>query len=101
MTASTQNPVHLLPSDTGRTLDPARFPSSVQSGVDARSRTPIDTGMVERVRGEFLEMPGLSPTLAQASRLFALSAGECEQVLDVLLASGFLKLGRDGQYRLV
>ena len=43
-----------------------------------------------RVRGEFAEMPGLCLTAAQATRLFGLSAGLCEEVLERLVASGFL-----------
>jgi hypothetical protein len=57
------------------------------------------TGVVDRVRGEFLEMPGLSPTLAQASRLFDVPQEECRHVLNTLLMEGFLRCSPEGQYR--
>jgi hypothetical protein len=46
---------------------------------------------VERARAEFLEMPGLRLTAAQARRLWTLEAGVCDAVLDALLAARFLK----------
>jgi hypothetical protein len=55
--------------------------------------------VVERVRGEFLEMPGLSPTLAQASRLFDVPQEDCRHVLNILLMEGFLRCSPEGQYR--
>ena len=47
--------------------------------------------IVDRVRGEFLEMPGLELTEAQASKLWSLDYDECRYVLDVLVAAGFLR----------
>lgn len=47
--------------------------------------------LVDRVRGEFLEMPGLELTEAQAIKLWSLDADECRYVLDVLVAAGFLR----------
>ena len=46
---------------------------------------------MERVRGEFLEMPGLRLTVPQAARLWGLELTACEEVLDVLIRSSFLK----------
>jgi hypothetical protein len=43
------------------------------------------------VRGEFLEMPGLELTEAQAIKLWNLDADDCRYVLDVLVAAGFLR----------
>jgi hypothetical protein len=43
-----------------------------------------------RIRNEYLEMPGLSLTLGQAQRMWHLSRGECEDLLDALVAVGFL-----------
>ena len=47
--------------------------------------------IVDRVRGEFLEMPGLELTETQAIRLWSLDADDCRYVLDVLVAAGFLQ----------
>ena len=52
----------------------------------------------ERVRGEFLEMPGLRLTPRQASRLWAVDAATSEFVLDRLAAAGFLSRTREGAY---
>lgn len=47
--------------------------------------------IVERVRGEFLEMPGLRLTVPQAARLWRLDVPACEEVLDVLIKASFLR----------
>ncbi len=52
----------------------------------------------ERVRGEFLEMPGLRLTPQQASRLWALDPATSEFVLDQLQSTGFLSRTREGAY---
>lgn len=43
-----------------------------------------------RVRDEFLEMPGLVVTRAQAERLFGLEPEICDAVLQDLVEAGFL-----------
>lgn len=52
--------------------------------------------LVRRIRGEYLEMPGLRLTAHQAERLFGLSAATCDVVMRTLVASGFLSRMRDG-----
>ena len=47
--------------------------------------------IINRVRSEFLEMPGLRLTRAQASRLWGLDAVVCQHVIDVLVQSAFLR----------
>jgi hypothetical protein len=47
--------------------------------------------LVGRIRAEFLEMPGLRLTVAQASRLWGLDEGACRHVIDVLVGSSFLR----------
>ena len=49
------------------------------------------TDLAARARAEFLEMPGLCLTLAQASRLCNTSCADCQRVLDELIADGFLR----------
>ena len=52
----------------------------------------------DRVRGEFLEMPGLCLTLQQASRLWAVDHATSERVLNHLTSAGFLARTRHGAY---
>ena len=47
--------------------------------------------IVRRVRDEFLEMPGLRLTPAQATRLWGLERETCSKVIDVLVAAAFLR----------
>jgi hypothetical protein len=56
--------------------------------------------VVRRIRGEYLEMPGLRVTARQAQRLFGLDAITCDEVLAGLLQSGFLSRTVDGMFRL-
>jgi hypothetical protein len=48
-----------------------------------------------RARAEFLEMPGLKLTAAQAARLWASDFALCKAVLDRLVESRFLVRTRD------
>jgi hypothetical protein len=54
---------------------------------------------LERIRGEFTEMPGLVLTLPQAVRLWGLSAPRSERLLSALVSSGFLRCDAKGAYR--
>lgn len=47
--------------------------------------------VVQRVRAEFTEMPGLRLTLAQATRLWGLERPTCEAVIDALVDKQFLR----------
>ena len=58
----------------------------------------MNATLEERVRGEFLEMPGLSLTPQQASRLWAVDSATTERVLARLTSSGFLARTREGAY---
>ena len=46
----------------------------------------VDT-VADRVRAEFVEMPGLTLTVRQASRLFGLDQEMCRQVVDRLVGA--------------
>jgi hypothetical protein len=46
---------------------------------------------IARVRSEFLEMPGLRLTVAQASRLCGVERAVCQTVLDALVETKFLR----------
>lgn len=58
-----------------------------------------DNTIHERVRAEYLEMPGLSLTLPQAARLFNLEPARCARVLGTLVTNG--ALWTDGRQFLV
>jgi hypothetical protein len=64
--------------------------------------TPEPTGsreeVLRRVRGEFLEMPGLRLTEPQARRLWGLDATVCDALLSALVDSNFLFRTRDGAF---
>jgi hypothetical protein len=47
--------------------------------------------VVDRVRGEFNEMPGLRLTPQQAARLWGLEPRTCDEVLRQLVAAAFLR----------
>lgn len=51
-----------------------------------------------RIRGEYLEMPGLRLTTAQAQRLWNLDRPTCERLLGTLVETRFLQKTRDGSF---
>lgn len=55
--------------------------------------------LTERIRDEFMEMPGTSLTLPQAARLFGLAPDICARILDDLIRDGKLTV-TDSRYRL-
>ena len=63
-------------------------PSSMHGDVEAR------------VRCEFVEMRGFSPTVQQAARLFQINPDECGRLLTRLVQEGFLRQTPDGRFRL-
>ena len=100
MSVPGQNPHRSPVGDVSLTLRPGSIVAYIPP-LDARvAEIPFGQQLVARVRGEFQEMPGLSLTLAQAARLFALNPTDCQQVLGLLLSDGFLRCGVDEQYRL-
>jgi len=54
--------------------------------------------ILNRIRSEYAEMPGLSVTLPQAARLWSLDTETCAQVLHVLVAGQFLRCTPAGLY---
>jgi hypothetical protein len=54
--------------------------------------------VLRRVQGEFLEMPGLRLTEAQARRLWGLDAASCGLLLGALVDAKFLFQTRDGAF---
>ena len=60
-----------------------------------------DEHLLNRMRGEFMEMPGLRLTSAQVQRLCGVEAMTCELVLAALVDAKFLNANQDGTYRRV
>jgi len=54
--------------------------------------------LLARVRGEYVEMPGLRVTRAQACRLWQLDMATCEELFDHLVREGFLVRTESGFY---
>jgi hypothetical protein len=62
------------------------------------ARSATSDAMINRVRGEFLEMPGLSLKRDQVQRLCGIERTMCQLVLDTLVDARFLYAKSDGQY---
>jgi hypothetical protein len=60
---------------------------SLQAGQNLQGLAPI----TQRVEAEYVEMPGLCLTLAQASRLFGLDKQTCQTILKSFVQTGFLR----------
>ena len=52
----------------------------------------------ERIRAEYVEMPGLRLTATQVHRLSGVDISVCRVVLDDLVRAQFLHVGQDGGY---
>lgn len=59
---------------------------------------PKRDDILRRVRGEYLEMPGLRLTPRQAQRLWTMDSATCESLLKSLVDSDFLARTRDGAF---
>ena len=60
--------------------------------------TLTNDDVLRRVQGEFLEMPGLRLTEAQARRLWGLDDASCVALLKMLVDAKFLFRTRDGAF---
>ena len=56
-----------------------------------------DDALRSRVCAEFIEMPGLQLTFEQATRLWGIEPIACRQLIDELVACGFLKRTPSGR----
>ena len=57
----------------------------------------IEAHLIERVLGEYREMPGLALTVDQARRLWGCDAMSCRRVADVLVERRVLRWTREGR----
>jgi hypothetical protein len=62
----------------------------------AGEQQPLD--VLRRVQGEYIEMPGLRLTIAQAQRLWGLDRAVCDALLGALVETKFLLRTRDGAF---
>jgi hypothetical protein len=60
--------------------------------------TFIDQRVLERLRAEYLEMPGLKLRIEQVQRLCGIEETMCRLILDLLVKTRFLCLKSDGTY---
>ena len=75
----------------------ARLPSTVPA---ERRDVAARHALLCRIQGEFKDMPGLSLTLPQAARLFALRSDIASRILNRLSDERVLRQRRDGQFAL-
>ena len=54
--------------------------------------------VLQRIQGEYVEMPGLRLTPAQAQRLWGLDRATCDELLNALVNRRFLSQTRDGSF---
>jgi hypothetical protein len=60
--------------------------------------TPAVSQILQRIRSEYLEMPGLALRPEQVQRLCGVDSAACQSVLEALVESGFLSKREDGAY---
>jgi len=60
-------------------------------------RQAIST-LIEQVQAEYVEMPGLSVTLPQAQRLWAVDQATCVEVFGRLISRGVLRRTSKGRF---
>jgi Fic family protein len=61
-------------------------------------RSILSEAILRHARAEFLEMPGLKLTIAQAQRLWGVDRATCETAIEELTACRFLARTRDGAF---
>lgn len=72
-----------------------------QTGLESHMQTTAvvrHEDVLRRVKGEFLEMPGMRLTAAQARRLWNLDTAQAEALLIALVEAHILSRTRDGAF---
>jgi hypothetical protein len=59
---------------------------------------PAAPHVLQRIRAEYLEMPGLSLKAEQVQRLCGVDRAVCDEALKMLVDAGFLSMRPDGAY---
>jgi len=73
-------------------------PGIVRNGEPQETRELLE--LLQRVEGEYREMPGLSLTVSQAGRLWGLDRSTCAFVLTTLIERRVLRQSTNGTYLL-
>jgi hypothetical protein len=61
-------------------------------------RLETTTTLVNRIKAEYLELPGLQLTPWQAQRLWGIDQVQCDAILEALVDAAFLRRTRSGCY---
>jgi hypothetical protein len=69
----------------------------IRGATEMPAQQPLDD-VLRRVQGEYIEMPGLRLTTAQAQRLWGLDRAACDALLGALVDAKFLFRTRDGSF---
>jgi hypothetical protein len=75
--------------------------SEPPSGPVSHRKVPEDQtirDLIQIVRGDYLDIPGLFLTRAQVQRLWGLEPVVCDKVLDALVSARFLWQTREGGF---
>jgi hypothetical protein len=88
-----------MPTSLSSSPRATHVPATLEQGAALPSRTRHRIDDLRRIRGEFIEMPGLTLTIAQAARLWHLDPQDCKALLERLIADGFLKCHHESYSR--
>jgi hypothetical protein len=91
--------LHSAQRDTASVLRVHPIHTAQADAVGADMHTTFFRKLVQRIREEFDDAPGLRLSLVEAARFWALDVATCERVLTELLVTGFLARGADDRYR--
>jgi hypothetical protein len=72
--------------------------STIEPRPTPASAAPTLNTLVDRIRAEYIEQPGLRLTEAQASRLWRLDEPTTRHALSELMGDAFLQRSADGRY---
>ena len=59
---------------------------------------PVAAHILQRIKSEYTEMPGLALRPEQVQRLCGVDTASCQTVLEALVETGFLSKRSDGAY---
>jgi len=99
LTEKDEPSVHSLERGMGVALhDPVSTQFGNCEGTAHMAAQQPHDDVLRRVQGEYIEMPGLRLTTAQAQRLWGLDRAACDALLGALVDAKFLFRTRDGAF---